>query len=279
MRDIKLAVRQRPLAIVLVTFGVAAGALVFIWVLLHLPDITGASVEIFLAISVLVVGAATLVLVSRAQRRRLGPPSSLSPSKRTPPTYRSGTLVVRWFGSIALVVLLVALRVLPPALLAFEGVMLVAALGGEWALWQGHKRRFVRIGLGELLVLAVSAVMLAGVGTWVVLRPDPVFAIPSDASAIKTCPISTAVPDEGNQINSSSAGSTAEMSVGSKIYVADSPTGASALGALKLQGGGLVCAAGPSGFGEAVIAIASGDATLFVRNNGGDTYRISLHVS
>ena len=279
MRDIKLAVRQRPLAIVLVTFGVAAGALVFVWVLLHLPDITGAWVEIFLAISALVVGAATLVLVSREQHRRLRPPSSVWPAKRTSSTYRSGTLVVRWFGSIALVVLLVALRVLPPALLAFEGVMLVAALGAEWALWQGHERRLVRIGLGELLVVAVSAVMLAGVGTWVVLRPDPVFAIPSDAATIKTCPVSTAVPDEGNQINSSSAGSTAEMSVGSKIYVEDSPTGADALGAMKLKGAGLVCAAGPSGFGEAVIATASGDVTLFVRTSGGDTYRIGLHVS
>jgi hypothetical protein len=279
MRDLELAVRQRPLAIAVVTFGVAAGALVFVWVLPHLPDITGTSVGIFLAISFLVVGAAGSMLLSRARHRRLRQPPSPSAVERRPPTYRSGTLVVRWFGSTALVVLLVALRVLPPALLAFEGVVLVVALGGEWALWQGHKRRFVRIGVGELLVLAVSAVMLAGVGTWVVLRPDPVFAIPSDASAIKICPVSTTVPDEGNQVNSSIAGSTAEMSVGSKIYVTDSPTGTSGLGALKLQGGGLVCAAGPSGFGEAVIAIAPGDATLYVRNSGGDTYRIGLHVS
>jgi hypothetical protein len=192
--------------------------------------------------------------------------------------YRTGALVVRWFGSTALFVVVVAILGLPAPLLALEGLALVFALGGEWALWRGHQRRLVRIGASELLVLAVSVATLAGVGVWVLSRPDPVFAIPSDVYSISACPASTTVPDQGNEVNSSTAGSTADMTVGSKIYVTDSPTGASAFESLKLLGTNVVCAAGRSGFGEAVIGVHQGDAMLYVRSSAGDTYRIGLHV-
>jgi hypothetical protein len=194
------------------------------------------------------------------------------------PMYRSGTLVARWLGSTALFVLVVAALGLPPQLLAIEGVALLFALAGEWVQWRGHGRRLVRIGVGELLVVAVSVVMLGGVGAWVLVRPNPVFAIPSGVYAIEACPASTTVPDQGNEVNSSTAGSTADMTVGSKVYVTDSPTGASALESLSLLGTNVVCAAGGSGFGEVVIGVAPGDATLYVRSTDGVTYRISLYV-
>jgi hypothetical protein len=131
----------------------------------------------------------------------------------------------------------------------------------------------------SVAIAAVSLVALVVALGWAILRPDPVFAVPSDAHHVSACGPSVTVPDVGNQVNRSTAGSTTVMTVGSKIYVEDSPVGSAALAALSLDGPDVVCAAGGFGFGESMVETRAGVATLCVRTTDNVTYRIQVQVN
>ena len=212
------------------------------------------------------------------------PPSPPPPSPRrravgtTNPEYSSAHSLARSIAGGVAVAVLVVFGWLPALFLILAVFPVAQNLAIQ--LYTGLRlRRPFRVDRSSFLVVAASFAVLVAVLGWALVRPDQVFAVPSSARHIRACGPSVTVPDTGNQVNRSIAGTTTVMSVGSKIYVEDTPDGRAALGALALDGPDVACAAGGSGFGEVVVGTKPGAATLYVRTNDNVTYRIQVQVN
>ncbi|HEX6538639.1 MAG TPA: hypothetical protein VF155_05620 [Candidatus Dormibacteraeota bacterium] len=218
--------------------------------------------------------SAVLPPMDESSRQR-GP---ISMAATSAPAYRPGTILARSFGASTLFVLVVAVGALSPVALVVPLILLASSTERELYLYRQLRRPF-RLDKGIVFTVAAGVAILGGVRIWELVRADSVLVVPSDAHPIAACAPSLNVPDQGNQVNRSIAGSTTVMTAGSKIYVEDAPTGDAALTALSIQGPGVVCAAGGSGFGETLIGLKPGVGTLYVRTRGGPTYRIGVRVN
>ena len=148
------------------------------------------------------------------------------------------------------------------------------------AQWR-RDRRPVRISTEGVLALGLTVGWMT---LFVAVEPSPLSvdhlrSIPASASSIPSCPASVIVPDVGNEMNSSAAGATSLMVVGSKVYVTDVPAGPSARQSIRLEGAATVCATADSNFGEAMIATAPGTTTVYVARPDGSRYRFTVTVA
>ena len=213
---------------------------------------------------------------STPREARPSPPRSAVPLK--PADHNSAHLIAQsMITGVVLVVLVVFGWLSAPFLIV--GLFMIVP-NAVIQFYIGRRKRLpFRLDRSSIAVVAGSLAALAAALGWALVRPDPVFAVPSNAKHVSACGSSVTVPDVGNQVNRSIAGSTTVMTVGSKIYVEDSPVGSAALPALALDGPSVVCAAGGSGFGEVMIGTRPGAATLYVRTTGNVTYRIQIEVT
>ena len=186
-------------------------------------------------------------------------------------------LVAQSVASGVVLIIFVIVGWLPAVFLIFGLLLTGPNVVAQLYVGRRLDRRF-RIDRASVAIVAASVLALAAALGWAVLRPDSVLIVPASARHVGPCDPSVTVPDVGNQVNRSIAGNTTFMTVGSKIYVEDSPVGSAALTALTLDGQDIVCAAGGSGFGEVVVATSAGEATLYVRTTDNVTYRIQVQV-
>jgi hypothetical protein len=91
--------RQHTLALVLIPCAVAVGAVAFVVVLVHLPQITGGAIPIFLGIELVVVGALAGFTGYRSGRNR--PDSQVTVRRQ-----RRATVALQALGAVALTVFL-----------------------------------------------------------------------------------------------------------------------------------------------------------------------------
>ena len=77
--------RQHTLALVLIPCAIAAGAAAFVVVLVHLPQITGAAIPMFLGAELVIVGGVAAFTSYRFGRNRPGPQGTTPRQRRSSP--------------------------------------------------------------------------------------------------------------------------------------------------------------------------------------------------
>lgn len=87
--------RQHTLALVLIPCAIAAGAAAFVVVLVHLPQITGAAIPMFLGAELVIVGGVAAFTSYRFGRNRPGP-------QGTTPRQRRATVALQALAAVVL---------------------------------------------------------------------------------------------------------------------------------------------------------------------------------
>jgi len=192
--------------------------------------VTGSDVPLLVFGVSAVAGTLAAAIQYRARRSQLKSDRTAAPSRRP----KRGEALLSWVASVLVLTFLFRLNgiAVPSWALVWFAASLALALVRELLLYRRHRNgipaspvesdeRFPRAILGLLAMSAIGAV-----GNLVLSAAHGNASAPASAWPIAVCPAGTRVPAEGNEVNAGVAGTTAQMTVGSKIYVMDSQGGA-----------------------------------------------------